>query len=96
MMKNAYSLLLAGSFTLLAGTVLAQDAATKPHVPLQKTVGQVSQQAPVASLLVVNADGVTVMFIHWILVASPARNLRGEIEIMRSRPAGIPRSGDAR
>lgn len=57
MMKNAHSLLLAGSLTLLAGTVLAQDAATKPHVPLQKTVGQVSQQAPIASLLVVNADG---------------------------------------
>jgi len=51
MMKNAHSLLLAGSLTLLAGTVLAQDAATKPHVPLQKTVGQVSQQAPIASLL---------------------------------------------
>jgi hypothetical protein len=55
--KNAFSLLLAGSLTLLAGTVLAQDAAKKPHVPLAKTVGQVSQQAPMASLLVVNADG---------------------------------------
>ncbi len=54
---NAFGLLLAGSFALLAGTVLAQDAAKKPHVPLGKTVGQVSQQAPVASLLVLNADG---------------------------------------
>lgn len=50
-------LLLVGTLTLLAGTVLAQDAATKPHVPLEKTVGRVSQEAPVASLLVVNADG---------------------------------------
>jgi hypothetical protein len=54
---NAFSLLLAGSLTLLAGTVLAQDAAKTPHVPLAKTVGQVSQQAPVASLLVINAGG---------------------------------------
>lgn len=54
---NSFGLLLAGSLTLLASTVLAQDAATKPHVPLGKTVGQVSQQAPLASLLVVNADG---------------------------------------
>lgn len=54
---NSLGLLLAGSVTLLAGTVLAQDATNKPHVPLEKTVGQVSQQAPVASLLVVNADG---------------------------------------
>jgi hypothetical protein len=53
---NSLGLLLAGSLSLLAGTVLAQDA-SKPHVPLAKTVGQVSQQAPVASLLVVNADG---------------------------------------
>lgn len=54
---NALGLLLAGSFTVLAGTALAQEAAKKPHVPLGKTVGQTSQQAPVASLLVLNADG---------------------------------------
>ncbi|MBO9124003.1 hypothetical protein J5283_10235 [Rhizobium sp. 16-488-2a] len=54
---NPIGLLFAGSLTLLAGTALGQDAAKAPHVPLQKTVGQVSQQAPVASLLVVNADG---------------------------------------
>jgi hypothetical protein len=34
---NTFSLLLAGSLTLLAGTVLAQDATKKPHVPLEKT-----------------------------------------------------------
>jgi hypothetical protein len=55
--SNALSLLLAGYLTLLAGTVLAQEAAKKPHVPLEKTVGQVAQQAPVASLLVINAGG---------------------------------------
>lgn len=54
---NAFGLLLAGSFSLLAGTVLAQDASRRPHVPLEKIVGQTSQRAPVASLLVVNADG---------------------------------------
>ncbi|MDM9645407.1 hypothetical protein [Rhizobium sp. S163] len=57
MRMNKVALLLAGSLTLLAGTALGQDMAKAPHVPLQKTVGQVSQQAPVASLLVVNADG---------------------------------------
>ncbi|WP_348529252.1 hypothetical protein [Rhizobium sp. 16-488-2a] len=57
MRMNPIGLLFAGSLTLLAGTALGQDAAKAPHVPLQKTVGQVSQQAPVASLLVVNADG---------------------------------------
>ncbi|WP_247750373.1 hypothetical protein [Rhizobium sp. 16-449-1b] len=54
---NPIGLVFAGSLTLLAGTALGQDAAKAPHVPLQKTVGQVSQQAPAASLLVVNADG---------------------------------------
>jgi hypothetical protein len=52
----ARGLVLAGTLPLLAGTVLAQEAAKKPHVPLEKTIGQVSQQAPVASLLVLNAE----------------------------------------
>ena len=55
---TAFSLLMAGSFTLLAGSVLAQDAPAKAYTPLAKTVGQVSQQEPVASLLVINSDGV--------------------------------------
>lgn len=50
-------LLLPGLIALLAGAAIAQDAARAPNAPLRKTVGQVSQQAPVASLLVVNADG---------------------------------------
>lgn len=55
---NTLGFLVAGSVALLAGAALAQDTAkAPPHVPLQKTVGQVSQQTPVASLLVVNADG---------------------------------------
>lgn len=53
---NAFGLLLAGSFTMFGGTAFAQEMA-KPHVPLEKTIGQVKQQGPVASLLVVNADG---------------------------------------
>ncbi|MBB3458913.1 hypothetical protein FHT86_007242 [Rhizobium sp. BK313] len=42
---------------LVAGAVVAQDTANKPHVPLEKTIGQVTRQGPTASLLVVNADG---------------------------------------
>ncbi|WP_082519974.1 hypothetical protein [Rhizobium sp. Root1220] len=55
--SDASALLLAGTLTLLCGAALAQDATKKPHVPLEKTVGQVTQKAPVASLLVVNAEG---------------------------------------
>lgn len=54
---KVHSLLLAGSLVLLSGTVLAQNTNSKQHVPLEKTVGEVSHQAPLASLLVINADG---------------------------------------
>ncbi len=52
-----FSLLLAGTLALLGGNALAQDAAVRPHIPLEKTIGEVSRQGPAASLLVVNADG---------------------------------------
>ncbi|WP_442981323.1 hypothetical protein [Rhizobium sp. S152] len=52
----AFGLALAGSLTLMSGIAAAQEA-RKPHVPLEKTIGQVTQQAPAAALLVLNADG---------------------------------------
>jgi hypothetical protein len=55
--KSALYLAMIGTVALLGGNALAQQAATKPHVPLAKTVGQVSQQNPIASLLVLNSEG---------------------------------------
>jgi hypothetical protein len=56
--RRLSTLLLAGTLGLAgASGGFAQDAATKPHIPLQKTIGQVSQQGPIASLLVINAEG---------------------------------------
>lgn len=48
--------------TLFAGCVMAtgvsaQDAAKKPHVPLEKTIGAVTATAPVPSLAVINSTG---------------------------------------
>lgn len=58
--KQAFCLLLAGSMTVLnGGSAWSQDNAKKPHVPLEKTVGQVTQKGPLASLLVINSDGAT-------------------------------------
>ncbi|WFU91410.1 hypothetical protein QA644_24940 (plasmid) [Rhizobium sp. CC1099] len=47
------------SFGLLVSNAFATDVAITNHVPHQKTVGQVSQsqQAPAASLLVINSQG---------------------------------------
>ena len=44
---------------LAAGPVAAQDAKPKPHIPLQKTIGQVTPTGPVPSLFVLNSDGAT-------------------------------------
>ncbi|MDI7865138.1 hypothetical protein MRS76_24830 [Rhizobiaceae bacterium n13] len=56
--KQVFCLLLAGTLGFLNGAAaLAQEAARKPHVPLEKTIGQTSHQAPMSSLLVLNADG---------------------------------------
>ena len=44
---------------LSAGPALAQDAAKKPHVPLEKTIGQVKPTGPIPSLAVINSAGAT-------------------------------------
>ena len=42
---------------LLATGVCAQEAAKKPHVPLEKSIGVVTPSAPVPSLAVINSTG---------------------------------------
>ncbi|MCX5515647.1 hypothetical protein OSH05_19100 [Kaistia algarum] len=44
---------------LASGAATAQDAAKKPHVPLQKTIGQVTPTGPEPSLAVINSAGAT-------------------------------------
>ena len=51
----AFAGLLAGF--ALASPAAAQDAVKKPHVPLEKTIGEVKASAPVPSLAVLNAAG---------------------------------------
>jgi len=46
-----------GGMIAAAGLASAQETAKKPHVPLQKTIGQVTQTAPEPSLAVMNSDG---------------------------------------
>lgn len=48
---------LAGSQWLTLGGGFAQDAGVKPHVPLEKTIGQVTPTGPVPSLFVLNSAG---------------------------------------
>lgn len=43
----------------LASSAFAQDAAKKPHVPLEKTIGQVKPTGPIPSLAVINSAGAT-------------------------------------
>ena len=47
----------AGSLALATAGAMAQDAAKKPHVPLEKTIGQVKPTGPVPSLAVINSAG---------------------------------------
>jgi hypothetical protein len=42
---------------LTGGTAPAQTAAPKPNIPLEETIGAVTQTGPVASLSVLNAHG---------------------------------------
>lgn len=60
-MTLRYTLLLAlfaGAF-VSATAGFAQDATRKPHVPLDKSIGQMTPTGPVPSLAVINADGAT-------------------------------------
>jgi hypothetical protein len=41
----------------LVRRVSAQEAVKKPHVPLDKTIGEVTPSAPVPSLAVINSTG---------------------------------------
>ena len=52
-------LAIAGGLALASGGAFAQEAATKPHVPLEKTIGTVTPTGPVPSLAVINSDGAT-------------------------------------
>lgn len=51
------SLFVGVSQFLIPRAVSAQDAEIKPHVPLAKTIGQVSSTGPVPSLYVLNSAG---------------------------------------
>lgn len=52
----AFSLFL-GAAQSFSGAALAQNAEVKPHVPLAKTIGQVTPTGPVPSLFVLNSAG---------------------------------------
>lgn len=54
---SARAILLAAALVSAAGAALAQDAAKKPHVPLQKAIGQVTPTGPEPSLAVINSGG---------------------------------------
>lgn len=46
----------AGGLALATAGAIAQEAAKKPHVPLEKTIGQVKATGPVPSLAVINSQ----------------------------------------
>ncbi|MBZ9790311.1 hypothetical protein K9B32_09240 [Rhizobium sp. 3T7] len=50
------TLIFAGGFALTTAA-FAQDAPKKPHVPLEKAIGQVTPTGPVPSLAVINSAG---------------------------------------
>ncbi|UVC14445.1 hypothetical protein [Mesorhizobium onobrychidis] len=50
---------LAGGLALATAGAMAQDSAEKPHVPLQKTIGQATATGPIPSLAVINSQGAT-------------------------------------
>jgi hypothetical protein len=57
MTRIARLMLCSGGLALATATAHAQDQAKKPHVPLEKTIGQVTATGPVPSLAVINSDG---------------------------------------
>jgi hypothetical protein len=54
---RASNLILVGGLLLAPGIALSQDATTRPHVPLGKSIGQTTPTGPVPSLAVLNAAG---------------------------------------
>ena len=50
---------LIGALAMATTGALAQDSAKKPHVPLEKTIGQVKATGPIPSLAVINSAGAT-------------------------------------
>ncbi|GLS20672.1 hypothetical protein GCM10007874_36890 [Labrys miyagiensis] len=50
-------LLIGGSLALSSLGARAEDVVKKPHIPLQKTIGEVTATAPVPSLAVINSNG---------------------------------------
>jgi hypothetical protein len=57
MKRRASNLIFTGGLLLAPGVALSQDATTKPHVPLKKSIGQTTQTGPAPSLAVLNAAG---------------------------------------
>ena len=51
------TLAMIAGLALAAGAAQAQEAAKKPHVPLEKTIGQAKAAGPVPSLAVINSQG---------------------------------------
>lgn len=51
------ALLLGAGLALSSAAAHAEDTVKKPHVPLQKSIGEVTATAPVPSLAVINSDG---------------------------------------
>ena len=49
----------AGGLALATTGAIAQEAAKKPHVPLEKTIGQTTPTGPIPSLAVINSQGAT-------------------------------------
>src|SRR4029078_12609232 len=57
-MRGLARLLAVATVLVLASAgAYAQETAKKPHVPLQKNIGEVTATAPVPSLAVLNSDG---------------------------------------
>ncbi len=54
---RASNLLFVGGLFLTPGIALSPEATMKPHVPLEKSIGQVTPTGPVPSLAVLNAAG---------------------------------------
>jgi hypothetical protein len=66
---------LIGAITVASAGVLAQDAAKKPHIPLEKTIGQVKPSGPVPSLAVLNSAGATLEGNKLILTGVSANSI---------------------